>query len=86
MYVNDIIPTILHLNLPQNKLTNKHFFFLISGTSPNYKDLKGLTPLYYCVSNAADVVCVELLLHDRSIVGATDLQARSFFLLLLIFS
>ena len=32
--------------------------------------------MYYCVSNAADVVCVELLLHDRSIVGATDLQAR----------
>jgi SH3/ankyrin repeat-containing protein len=44
------------------------------GASPNYKDLKGLTPLYYCVSNSSDVVCVELLLHDRALVGSTDLQ------------
>ena len=48
--------------------------FTISGASPNYKDLKGLTPLYYCVSNSSDVVCCELLLHDRASVGATDLQ------------
>lgn len=44
------------------------------GASPNYKDLKGLTPLYYCVTNSSDVVCCELLLHDRAMVGATDLQ------------
>ncbi len=44
------------------------------GASPNYKDLKGLTSLYYCVSQSADVVLCELLLHDRANVGATDLQ------------
>ena len=46
------------------------------GASPNYKDLKGLSPLYYCVTNSSDVVCCELLLHDRSSVGATDLQGK----------
>ena len=44
------------------------------GASPNYKDLKGLSPLYYSVTSCSDVVCCELLLHDRATVGATDLQ------------
>ena len=46
------------------------------GASPNYKDLKGLSPLYYCVTNSSEVVICELLLHDRSLVGATDLQGK----------
>jgi len=29
---------------------------------------------YYCVTNSSEVVICELLLHDRSAVGATDLQ------------
>jgi len=44
------------------------------GASPNYKDCKGLTPLYMCVMHASDVVLCEMLLHDHSIVGAQDLQ------------
>ena len=47
------------------------------GASPNYKDLKGLSPLYYCVTNSSEVVICELLLHDRSAVGATDLQGKA---------
>ena len=48
------------------------------GASPNYKDLKGLSPLYYCVTNSSEVVICELLLHDRSAVGATDLQGKAY--------
>ena len=44
------------------------------GASPNYKDSKGLTPLYLAVSHSADVTLTEMLLHDHAIVGAQDLQ------------
>ena len=40
------------------------------GASPNYKDSKGLTPLYLTVSQATDVLLTEMLLHDRALVGA----------------
>nr|UVH70858.1 SHANK [Octopus bimaculoides] len=43
------------------------------GASPNYKDLRYLTPLYYVVSKA-DPVCAELLLNERAIIGTTDEQ------------
>ena len=59
------------------KDSTKPFLFrtlLELGASPNYKDCKGLTPLYMCVMHAADVVLCEMLLHDHSIVGAQDLQ------------
>ena len=44
------------------------------GASPNYKDAKGLTPLYLTVSHSSDVALTEMLLHDHAIVGAQDLQ------------
>lgn len=44
------------------------------GASPNYKDSKGLTPLYLTVSHSADVNLTEMLLHDHALVGAQDLQ------------
>ena len=44
------------------------------GASPNYKDSKGLSPLYLSVSHSADVTLTEMLLHDHAIVGAQDLQ------------
>lgn len=44
------------------------------GASPNYKDSKGLSPLYLAVSHSADVTLTEMLLHDHAIVGAQDLQ------------
>ena len=44
------------------------------GGSPNYKDSKGLTPLYLTVSQATDVILTEMLLHDHALVGAQDLQ------------
>ena len=46
------------------------------GASPNYKDSKGLTPLYLTVSLSTDVLLTEMLLHDRALVGAQDLQVR----------
>jgi SH3/ankyrin repeat-containing protein len=44
------------------------------GGSPNYKDSKGLTPLYLSVSLSADPTMTELLLHDHAFIGAQDLQ------------
>jgi len=42
------------------------------GSSPDYKDDKGLTPLYHCVVNHTEAQCAEMLLHERADIGATD--------------
>ena len=44
------------------------------GASPNYKDGKGLTPLYLAVTCRTDPMLCEGLLHDRAAIGAQDLQ------------
>ncbi|XP_033224262.1 protein shank isoform X6 [Belonocnema kinseyi] len=44
------------------------------GASPNYKDTKGLTPLYYSVTYKTDPMLCETLLHDHAVIGAQDLQ------------
>ncbi|XP_066603694.1 SH3 and multiple ankyrin repeat domains protein 2 isoform X2 [Prorops nasuta] len=44
------------------------------GASPNYKDTKGLTPLYYSVIYKTDPMLCEALLHDHATIGAQDLQ------------
>lgn len=43
------------------------------GASPNYKDLRYLTPLYYAVTKD-DPVCSEMLLNERAVIGTTDEQ------------
>ncbi|KAK3912334.1 SH3 and multiple ankyrin repeat domains protein 3 [Frankliniella fusca] len=44
------------------------------GASPNYKDGKGLTPLYLTVTHRTDPMLAQTLLHDRAVIGAQDLQ------------
>lgn len=44
------------------------------GASPNYKDAKGLTPLYLAVTHNTDPLLCESLLHNRALIGAQDLQ------------
>lgn len=44
------------------------------GASPNYKDGKGLTPLYLSVTHNVDPQFSEILLHDHAATGAQDLQ------------
>ncbi|XP_065158607.1 SH3 and multiple ankyrin repeat domains protein 3 isoform X3 [Atheta coriaria] len=44
------------------------------GASPNYKDGKGITPLYLTITHNADPVFTETLLHDHATLGAQDLQ------------
>lgn len=44
------------------------------GASPNYRDSKGLTPLYLCVTHGADPSIAETLLHDHATIGAQDLH------------
>lgn len=42
------------------------------GASANYFDLQGLTPVYHCVCNNSSSKCLEMLLYDHAILGATD--------------
>lgn len=44
------------------------------GGSPNYRDSKGLTPLYISVATGADPTLCEMLLHDHAFIGAQDTQ------------
>ncbi|XP_028132157.2 SH3 and multiple ankyrin repeat domains protein 2 isoform X3 [Diabrotica virgifera virgifera] len=44
------------------------------GASPNYKDNKGLTPLYYTITLVVDPTFTETLLHDHATTGAQDAQ------------
>ncbi|XP_069950590.1 protein shank isoform X2 [Cherax quadricarinatus] len=44
------------------------------GASPNYRDARGLTPLYYSVIHATDPLLCEALLHDYAVIGASDNQ------------
>ncbi|XP_064627381.1 SH3 and multiple ankyrin repeat domains protein 2-like isoform X2 [Lineus longissimus] len=47
------------------------------GASPNYRDVRGLTPLYYTVFNDTSPYCLELLLHDHAVIGIKDEQGWS---------
>ncbi|KAM8927468.1 SH3 and multiple ankyrin repeat domains protein 1 isoform 1-T1 [Pelodytes ibericus] len=42
------------------------------GGSPNYKDRRGLTPLYHTAMVGGDPRCCELLLYNRAIIGTVD--------------
>ncbi|XP_070804036.1 SH3 and multiple ankyrin repeat domains protein 3 [Pituophis catenifer annectens] len=42
------------------------------GASTDYKDSRGLTPLYHSVMVGGDPYCCELLLHDYAKVGCMD--------------
>lgn len=44
------------------------------GASPNYKDNKGLTPLYYTITTNVEASFTETLLHDHATTGAQDAQ------------
>lgn len=42
------------------------------GASTDYKDSRGLTPLYHSAMVGGDPYCCELLLHDYAKVGCID--------------
>ena len=45
------------------------------GSSANYQDGHGLTPLFYCIKNADNAqssACMEVLLYDHASVDAVD--------------
>ncbi|XP_022241952.1 uncharacterized protein LOC106459712 isoform X1 [Limulus polyphemus] len=44
------------------------------GASPNYKDNRKLTPLYYSVVYGSDHQLTELLLYEHAVLGTADLQ------------
>lgn len=44
------------------------------GASPNYKDARGLSPLYLSVMKKSDPKICESLLHDHATLGTQDVQ------------
>lgn len=44
------------------------------GASPNYRDVRGITPLYLSVTKKADPKISESLLHDHASLGIQDSQ------------
>jgi SH3/ankyrin repeat-containing protein len=65
--------TAMHRSVERNNL-EAVTTLLELGASPNYKDAKGLTPLYLAVTCRTDPLLCEGLLHDRAAIGAQDLQ------------
>lgn len=58
----------------ENKTLEGMKTLLELGASPNYKDGKGLTPLYLTITHNVDPQFSEALLHDHATIGAQDLQ------------
>ena len=44
------------------------------GVSPNMKDARCLTPLYYGIAHNTDPAITEMLLQERAFVGCQDEQ------------
>ncbi|XP_055693308.1 SH3 and multiple ankyrin repeat domains protein 3 isoform X1 [Lutzomyia longipalpis] len=44
------------------------------GASPNYKDIRGMTPVYLSVTKKTDAKICESLLHDHASLGTQDTQ------------
>ncbi|XP_062608347.1 SH3 and multiple ankyrin repeat domains protein 2-like isoform X4 [Saccostrea cucullata] len=44
------------------------------GVSPNIKDSRSLTPLYYTVCHCSTPGCMEMLLQERAFIGSQDEQ------------
>ncbi|KAK9886959.1 hypothetical protein WA026_019217 [Henosepilachna vigintioctopunctata] len=65
--------TAMHRSV-ENKNLEAMTTLLELGASPNYKDCKGLTPLYLTVTHNVDPQFTECLLHDHASIGAQDLQ------------
>lgn len=72
-YRNKDGSTAMHRAVEKNSLESVKTLLELGG-SPNYKDAKGLTPLYLSVTNKTDPLLCETLLHDHATIGATDLQ------------
>lgn len=51
-----------------------HRTLLELGASPNYRDARGLTPLYLSVIKKTDAKICESLLHDHATLSITDAQ------------
>lgn len=72
----ETMPWWLPLNEVFYVLCLLYFFYrqtlLDLGASPDYKDSRGLTPLYHSSMVGGDPYCCELLLHDHAQVGCVD--------------
>lgn len=64
----------MHISVKHIPRTNLIFIGTDLGASPNYRDVRGLTPLYYSVTHATDPLLCEALLHDYAVIGASDNQ------------
>ncbi|GFX85530.1 SH3 and multiple ankyrin repeat domains protein 3 [Trichonephila clavipes] len=63
--------TVLHKAVEKNNLEALRTL-LDLGSSPNYKDMRGLTTLYYSVVYNSNPQLTEMLLHDHAFIGTAD--------------
>ncbi|XP_055952700.1 SH3 and multiple ankyrin repeat domains protein 2-like isoform X1 [Argiope bruennichi] len=63
--------TVLHKAVEKNNLEALRTL-LDLGSSPNYKDSRGLTTLYYSVLYNSNPQLTEMLLHDHAFIGTAD--------------
>lgn len=47
------------------------------GASPDYKDSRGLTPLYHSAMVGGAPYCCELLLQDHATIGMEDRRVKA---------
>lgn len=78
MYVASV-ETFNFLNYFSYMFSYPNFLFtcrtlLELGASPNYKDSRGLTPIYLSVTKKTDPKICESLLHDHGTLGIQDSQ------------
>lgn len=65
--------TPMHRAVTSNKYESVKTLLDLGG-SPNYRDGKGLTPLYHSVLGHTEPNITQLLLHERAVIGCQDLQ------------
>ncbi|GAB0099496.1 uncharacterized protein DMENIID0001_153640 [Sergentomyia squamirostris] len=65
--------TALHKAVERNSL-EAVTTLLELGASPNYKDIRGVTPVYLSVTKKTDAKICESLLHDHATLGTQDTQ------------
>uniref|UniRef100_A0A673G6M5 SH3 and multiple ankyrin repeat domains 3a n=1 Tax=Sinocyclocheilus rhinocerous TaxID=307959 RepID=A0A673G6M5_9TELE len=70
------VVTFLNIGMRLIQKSSEHDLYVQTlldlGASPDYKDSRGLTPLYHSSMVGGDPYCCELLLHDHAQVGCMD--------------
>lgn len=76
-YISVMPEKLVYHYLNGNHVSQNCYCFILQtlldlGSSPNYKDMRGLTTLYYSVIYNSNPQLTEMLLHDHAMIGTSD--------------